>query len=94
MKDIMSNPDMRSKGKEISKYLGKLNKEIIKLSKTDKEKYLTDINEKDYIIDSMDFLKRLYNCDFEIYSADDKDKYDPNNKAKFAEPLRPAIYIE
>jgi leucyl-tRNA synthetase len=29
-----------------------------------------------------------------IYSEDDKDKYDPKLKSKFARPFKPAIYIE
>ena len=94
MKDIMSDPDMRKKGKIISKFIGKLNKEIIKLSNNDKKRYLTDINEKNYLDDSKDYIKKIFNCDVNIYNSDEKEKYDPENKSRFAEPLKPAIYIE
>jgi len=92
MKEVMNDPAM--KAKEVSQFTGKIVGEIKKLNDNDKNKYLTEINEKDYLKDAKGYLKEMFSCEINIYNADDKDIYDPQNKTRFAVPLRPAIYIE
>jgi hypothetical protein len=66
----------------------------MKLTENDKNRYLTDIDETDYLKKSKDYLKTAFFCDIEIYNEEDKTIYDPKNKKSLAVPLRPAIYIE
>ena len=40
-----------------------------------------------------DFLKEEYACEVMVESADNP-TYDPAGKAKMAEPMRPAVYVE
>ena len=94
MKQIMSEPFMKSNAKQVSQFVGKIIIEVKKLSEFDKNKYLADINEKDYLKSAEDYLRKIFNCEIKIFCADDKDIYNPKNKAHFALPLRPAIYIE
>lgn len=94
MKEIMSDPKMKSIAKQVSQYVGKLPGEVMKLNENDKKRYLVKINEDDYLKQSKDYLKNVFSCDIEIYNAEDKKIYDPANKIKFAIPLRPAIFIE
>jgi len=94
IKQVMTDPEMRQKGKIISKFVGKLNKEIVKLNENDKKRYMTKINEKKYLEDSKEYIEKIFNCEISIYTADEKEIYDPNNKSRFAEPLKPAIFIE
>jgi hypothetical protein len=65
----------------------------MKLSETDKRKYLVNIDEKSYLQQASDYLKELFSSKVEIFSADEKNIYDPVNKTRLAVPLRPAIYI-
>jgi leucyl-tRNA synthetase len=78
----------------VSQFVGKLPGEVMKLNENDKKRYQVDINEEDYLKKSQEYIKEVFSCDIKIYSADDKEIYDPGNKIRFAVPLRPAIYIE
>ena len=94
MKEVMSDPKMKQNAKEVSQFVGKLPGEVMKLNETDKKRYLTEIDEQDYLEKSKDYLKKVFSSDIQIYSADKKEIFDPANKKRFATPLRPAIYIE
>jgi leucyl-tRNA synthetase len=94
MKDVMSDPNKKAIAKEVSQFVGKLPSEIKKLSDIDRNRYLITVKEANCLENARDYLKKIFSCDIKIYSADDKDIYDPVNKARFAIPLRPAIYIE
>ena len=94
MKEIMSDPDMKSIAKQVSQYVGKLPGEVKKLNKNDKKRYTVDIDGKNYLVNALEYLKKTFSCEIEIYRADDKDIYDPANKSRFAIPMRPAIYVE
>ncbi len=43
---------------------------------------------------SSDLIKKKTNLDVQIFAVNDKEKYDPNNKAGRAKPGKPAIYLE
>jgi leucyl-tRNA synthetase len=94
MKEIMKDEQLRSHGKQVSKYVGKLTKEINKIQESDKKRYQIAINEKQYLKETISFLTDMFHCDIEIYNATDQNRYDPQQKARFAAPLRPAIYVE
>ena len=94
IKKTMANPKMKAIAKDVSQFVGKLPSEIKKLSETDRKRYLVKIEEKDFLENAKQYLKEVFSCNIEVYSADDKNLYDPGKKSKFAVPLRPAIYIE
>ena len=94
MKEVMADPEMRRLGQEVAKFTGKLAEKIKKLGEKDKKRYLKVIDEKKYLENSQGFLEKTFSCKFEIKKADEKELYDPKNKSKFADPLKPAIYIE
>jgi len=94
MKDIMADPMMKAKAKQVSQFVGKLPGEIKKLSDTDRNRYLVNIDEQAYLQNAKEYLKNVFSCTIEIHNADDKDLYDPANKTRYAIPLRPAIYME
>ncbi len=93
MKQILSKPGMKVIAKEVSQFVGKLSSEVMKLNDEDKERYLVDLNEYDYLTDAKGYLENMFSCKVEVFKADDRNKEDPINKARFAAPLRPAIYI-
>ena len=92
IKEIMKDEEMRKKGKEIAKFVGEVVKELRTLSSSDRVKYRLRIDEK-YLNNAKDFLKKEFNAEFIVENAE-KTRYDPSNKARFAKPLKPAIYIE
>ncbi|MCJ7571038.1 MAG: leucine--tRNA ligase [Candidatus Thermoplasmatota archaeon] len=94
MKEIMSEPSMKSNAKQVSQYASKIFGEVKKLSESDKNKYIAEINEKDYLKSAEEYLKKLFSSEIKIFNTDDKDIYDPEGKTRFAVPLRPAIFIE
>jgi leucyl-tRNA synthetase len=94
MKQAMSDPKLKSLGKQISQFVSKLSGEIMKLNDNDKKRYLIDINEHNYLKESIEYLKDIFSSEIEIFYADSIDVNDPGNKIRFAVPLRPAIYVE
>ena len=94
MKDIMKDPDMKKLGKKVSKYVPKITNEIQKFNDNDKRRYSIDIDEKKYLQDNKNYLDKLFSSKISIYNAEDENIYDPNSKANYSVPLRPAIFIE
>ena len=51
------------------------------------------LDEQALLKESASFLEKEIGCPVEVHSADSP-AFDPEKKSRFAEPLRPAIYIE
>lgn len=94
MKIAVSDSELKKQIKDVSNFAGKLLMEIKKINENDKQRYMIGLDEKNYIEKALSFLEKELCTKISVYSADDKDIYDPNNKTKSANPLRPAIYIE
>jgi leucyl-tRNA synthetase len=94
MKLAISDPELKKQAKDVSNYAGKLLGEIKKINENDRQRFLIQLDEKIYIEKALTFLEKELSTKINVYSADDKNIYDPANKKKFAVPLRPAIYIE
>jgi leucyl-tRNA synthetase len=94
IKTLMSDPENRRYGKEIPKYVQKLVPDI-KSMKTERLERLLgfDLDEQSILKENDRCLENEIGCPVEVYTADDP-AYDPENKARFAAPLRPAIYLE
>ncbi|MDG6220997.1 MAG: leucine--tRNA ligase, partial [Candidatus Thermoplasmatota archaeon] len=96
IKKIMDEkPEMRSMGKEISQYVASMAKEARKMGDQVLEAMLADVDECEYLRRSKPFLEAEYGCKVDVFSAEEANKEsDPANKARFAIPRRPAIYVE
>jgi leucyl-tRNA synthetase len=94
IKDTLTDPSMKPLGQQVSQFVSKIGGELKMFSEIDRERFLIHINEKDHLLNAKLYLNEVFNCDVEIYSADDISIYDPAKKIRFAIPLRPAIYIE
>ena len=51
------------------------------------------LDEKGFIEKAKAFLEKRFKTKIFVYSEDDKDRYDPKNRAKLAIPGQPAIFI-
>jgi leucyl-tRNA synthetase len=92
--ETLKDAKMKLISKEVSQYVGKLPNEIMKLNDNDKKRYLIPIKESNYLENAKEYLKKVFSCEIEIYDATNENIYDPGHKARYAIPLRPAIYIE
>ncbi|MDW5548642.1 leucine--tRNA ligase [Methanosarcina sp.] len=94
IKKLMANPDLKRFGKEIPKFVQKIVQEF-KSGSADRYEILTgpNIDEQTLLKESISFLEKEIGCLVEVHSADSP-AFDPEKKSRFAEPLRPAIYIE
>jgi len=94
IKTLMGNPELRVFGKEIPKLVQKI---ITEFKSGGAKRYeifdSLGLGEQDLLKESSSFLEKEIGCPVEIHSADSP-TYDPEKKSRFAEPLRPAIYIE
>jgi leucyl-tRNA synthetase, archaeal and cytosolic family len=98
MQKCMEEAEIRSKGKDSQKYIQKVANDIRGSSVDVILKYLNaELNEKQILEEAKPFLEKELGCPIEIYSAEDAENdgaCDPEKKSRFAEPSRPAIYIE
>ncbi|MGB9929628.1 MAG: leucine--tRNA ligase [Methanosarcina sp.] len=94
IKALMANPDLKRFGKDIPKFVQKI---IPEFKSGGAERYEMfaglELDEKALLQEAVPFLEKEIGCSIEIHSADSP-AFDPEKKSRFAEPLRPAIYIE
>lgn len=94
MNVLMSDPAMRTYGKEIPKFAQKIITDVQGMEHDLMDALLeVDFDEISALNEARDFLSGAVGCNIEIFSADDPE-YDPQGKSRFASPMRPAIYIE
>ena len=85
MKDIMSDPEMRPHGKDVSQIMQKYRRDEIP------ELVLTLDEEYDTLKEAQKFLEKEFNAVIDLQKEITKD---PENKARFAMPQKPGIYIK
>jgi len=94
IKEAMTDPTLKPLGQQVAQFVNKTAGEIKLLNETDRRRFLIELDETHHLKSAQAYLKEVFSCEIEIYSADEKTIYDPAKKVKFAGPLRPAIYIE
>lgn len=96
MKELASDPAMKPHIKEAAVLVPRIIKTLMKYSperKVNMQKIQT-VDEKQALSDEISFFKERFNAQINVYSEEDKDRYDPKNRAPMAMPYQPAIYIE
>jgi leucyl-tRNA synthetase len=96
MKEFSSNTELKPYIKDIAALVPKIIKITTKLSSERKANMtkIQNINEKEIIQNALNFLKDRFDTEVKVYSEEDKNRYDPKNRAQMATPYQPAIYIE
>jgi leucyl-tRNA synthetase len=96
MKELMKDNEMKKAAKQLAKFAGQITDEVNYISAERKQRQLQTgiLPENQILKEAESFLKREFNADIYIYLEEDKQRFDPKNKASFARPCRPAIYIE
>jgi len=68
---------------------------VLKIVRAKKKVFIYAIpNEKEIYQEAVQLISKKTNLDVFVYSVSDKEKYDPQGKAKKAKPMKPAIYLE
>ena len=92
-KKCMADEALRKNGKAVSEFVKKTVTDLTR-SSSESKKDMIETDEYSILTSAKDFLKSEFGADVEIFSSDDVDAYDPQNKSKAAVPGRPAIYLE
>lgn len=93
-KTVMSDENIRRHGKAVPEYIKKLVMELQKRSNNDLRSLSIPLDENEHLREASAFLSQDLSAVVEILGADDDSLYDPQNKARFAIPGRPALLIE
>jgi leucyl-tRNA synthetase len=92
MGEVMQDEELRQKGDEVNQLVQKL-VEDVRERPDDQVEVLADVNEVEVYEDARDFFEREFEADVEVY-REGEDVPDPEDKARHATPMRPAIHLE
>ncbi len=53
-----------------------------------------ELDEYGVLYEASGFLGKQFGAQVKVFKADDQARYDPQDRAKLAVPLRPAIFVE
>ena len=96
IKQVMADLGMREIGEPAAHYAAKSIQQVRQMGEALRKfrKEGIDLNEKKIFVEAADFFKRELKADVQIWQEGDDEVYDPTGRAKFAEPYRPAIFLE
>ena len=94
IKTVMKDSELRARGKEVQKFIQKIIPEIKTLNPELLDSMINFKIDEEFILkESISFLEQELSIPVEI-SSEDSPSYDPENKSRFAIPMRVAIYLE
>jgi leucyl-tRNA synthetase len=93
-KAMMQDPEIRTHGKDAPDFARKLAEDLMKRSKSELDRIGIAFDELAFLIKAEGFLAQEMQCQVKVFSSEDPDRDDPQNKARVAQPRRPAIYVE
>jgi leucyl-tRNA synthetase len=96
MKEFAADEDSKKNIKEIAKFASKIVEETCRIPEKRRENLLKvkAFDEKEVIEDAKGFFMDKFKAQIIVYNEEDKERYDPRQRAVLAMPCRPAIYIE
>ncbi len=96
MKELAADPALKPHLKETAAMVPRIIKALNKVSAERKSNLLSirSIDEKAILQSAVNFFKDRFNAEVLIFSDDDRDRFDPRQRAAMALPNQPAIYIE
>lgn len=94
--ELKAAKETRTRMKEAANYAKKLIKTVREIhpDEIDRRLKVGALKDLDALESVKGHLARRFKAKVRIYREDDPDRYDPKDRAKLAEPYRPAIYIE
>jgi len=95
MKELMSDPELKTVAGKVAKFAQGIAQEINRMPKDMKQRQLQTgtLDEAELLENAEAFFGREFNVKIHAYREDDPNIHDPQRKAGYAKPYRPAIYI-
>jgi leucyl-tRNA synthetase len=95
MKELMADPELKTVAGKVAKFAQGITQEINRMPEDMKQRQLQigALDEAKLLETAKAFFGREFNAKAHVYSEDDKQIHDPQRKAGYAKPYRPAIYI-
>ncbi len=96
MKAIAADPALKPHMKEAAGLVPRVMKTLTKLPterKTNLQKFGA-LPEQEIVQSAAVFLKDRFNAEVSVFNEEDKERYDPKQRAVMAMPMQPAIFIE
>ena len=95
MKELMQNPDLKSHARDLPKFVQRSITDVQRWGEDQVADSLEKLDELNVLSESSEFMEAEFGCPVEVIDSDDAgDDVDPQGRRRFAEPGRPAIYIE
>jgi leucyl-tRNA synthetase len=96
MKDFAADKDSKPHMKNIASMVPRIIRSLTKVSgeRKDNMQKIKTMDEHAILTSAIVFLGQRFNAEAIVFSEDDKDRFDPKNRAAMALPYQPAIYIE
>jgi leucyl-tRNA synthetase len=96
MKEAMKDDSLKGEGKRVASFAQETVNDLTRTSEeTIKRRLATGpLQEFKTITDARVFLAKELKAEIEVYEEDSLTKIDPKDRARWAEPYRPAIYVE
>ncbi|NLE06661.1 MAG: class I tRNA ligase family protein, partial [Crenarchaeota archaeon] len=96
MKELAADPEIKPYIKNVAALVPKLVKTLMKYSPERKENMqkIRTYDETQFLSNTKRFFEERFNAQVDVYSEENKERYDPKNRAIIAMPYQPAIYIE
>ncbi|MCJ7633216.1 leucine--tRNA ligase [Candidatus Bathyarchaeota archaeon] len=96
MRDAMADSELKKNVKNVSVFVQKIVTELNKMpvDVVKKRTAIVLLDEIDILRDALNFYEREFNAEIFIQQEDSSECYDPKDRARIAEPYRPAIYVE
>lgn len=88
------NEKLEEQEKAVENLVGDINNVLKIVGEKNKVSIYVIPKEKEIYEDAAEIIRKKTNLDVNIYSVNDKNKYDPENKSKKAKLGKPAIYLE
>jgi leucyl-tRNA synthetase len=95
MKELMADPELKTVAGKVAKFAQGITQEINRMPEDMKQRQLQigALDEAKLLETAEAFFGREFNAKIHTYREDDKQIHDPQRKAGYAKPYRPAIYI-
>ena len=96
MRELAADSTLKPHMKEIASLVPRMVKAVSKLSSERRSNFLKIevVDEKAVVQDASRFLAERFSSEVLAFSEDEKDRYDPKQRASLALPSQPAIYVE
>ena len=95
IRDIMSNPELRNIGKPAVDFASKVIKQASQMKEgLRKSRTGLELKELKVLVDAKHFFSREFKAEIQVWQEGDRDVIDPKDRARLAEPYRPAIFVE